>query len=82
MLNNLFKLKLPKITINQYLIGYQRLIVIEKKLGDSIIVDKVIRQIFLIYPDLYFFKTYQEMEKELDILVTNTNDDFLVIITN
>lgn len=81
MLSKLFIPKVLKTNVYQYLIGYQNLIVIDyQDFKDDIIVDKTIKKLILSFHNLYFFNTIFEMEEELELLINNTNDDYIVII--
>ena len=79
MLGGIFKPVVNKGKVYQFLIGYQHLIVIELK-KTNIIFDKLIEKLILKYDNIYFFSTFYEMEQELDSLITNTNENFIVIL--
>ena len=79
MLGGIFKPVVNKGKVYQFLIGYQHLIVIELK-KTNIIIDKLIEKLILKFDNIYFFSTFYEMEQELDYLITNTNENFIVIL--
>ncbi len=83
MLKDLFTPRSLKNDVNHYLIGYQHLVVINyQKTKEQIIIDQVIAKLFLSFVNLYFFKSYEEMERDLDLLITYTNENYLVIISS
>lgn len=81
MLGGIFKPIINKGNVYHYLIGYQHLIVIELKNKTNIIFDKLIENLILKCNNIYFFSTFYEMEQELDCLITNTNENFIVILS-
>ena len=81
MLSNLFKPKVTKNICYHTLIGYSNLIILElKDYKDEVIFDKTLSKLFLSFDNIYWFKSFTEMEKELDILIENTNENYIVII--
>lgn len=80
MLGGIFKPSIKKDKIYQYIIGKQHLLIIEISNKSSIINNKIIEDLFIKYENLYFFSSFFEMEQELDILITNTNENFVVIL--
>lgn len=82
MLSKLFIPIKRKINVYQYLIGYQRLIVFDYlDFKDDIIVDKIIKKIIVNCNNIYLFSSFEEMEKEFDLVITCTNEDYIVIIS-
>lgn len=81
MLKELFKPTIIKNNLYQFTIGYQNIIVLEiKNFKDSIIINKLLKKLILMKVMIYYFNTFEEMEKDLDILVDATDNDFIVII--
>ena len=80
MIGGIFKPVTNKGNVYQFLIGYQHLIVIELKKKTNIIFDNLIEKLILKFDNIYFFSTFYEMEQELDCLITNTNENFIVIL--
>ncbi len=81
MLSNLFKPKVINKKCYHMLIGNQHLIILEphyKK--DEMIFDKSLSKLLKTYDNIYWFSSYAEMEKELDILLNNTKENYIVII--
>ena len=79
MLGGIFKPKI-KDKLHQFLIGKQQLIVIELLKKDYIIFNNLIEKLMLIYDNIYFFSSFYEMEQELDCLITNTDENYIVIL--
>lgn len=81
MIGGLFKPLKENVVIHQFTIGKQTLIVFElinKK--NEIIINRIIEKLFINYPNLYFFNNFNEMEYELDELITYTNDNYIVVV--
>lgn len=80
MLGGLFKPN-KELLFYHYLIGKQHLIVIQLiKKYNQIINNRLIETLMCKYHNLYFFKTFEEMETQLDDLITFTDDDYIVVI--
>lgn len=59
----------------------QHIIIIEnKRYINQIIVNKQIAKVFMSFSNVFFFNNFAEMEQDLEILITYTDDDYLVII--
>ena len=78
------KLFVPHIIKDQFYhfqIAYQHIIIIEnKRYINQIIVNKQIAKVFMSFSNVFFFNNFAEMEQDLEILITYTDDDYLVII--
>ncbi len=81
MLEKLFIPKIIKDKVFHLQIGYQHLIIIDNYCyQNSIITNKKLEELFLFFPNLFFFDSLEEMENDLELLVRHTNDDYIVII--
>lgn len=81
MIEGLFKLKIKKDIINHFIIGYQHIIIIELfDKNELFISSRIVEKLLFKNIDIYFFNSYIEMEENLDILIENTNDNYIIII--
>ena len=81
MIAKLFFFFLIKDQVYHFQIGYQHIIIIEnKRYINQIIVNKQIAKVFMSFSNVFFFNNFAEMEQDLEILITYTDDDYLVII--
>lgn len=81
MIGGLFKPTKENVVIHHFTIGRQILIVFELiNKQHEIIINRIIEKLFINYPNLYFFNNFNEMESELDELITYTNDNYIVVV--
>lgn len=81
MIGGLFKPLKENVVIHHFTIGRQILIVFELiNKQHEIIINRIIEKLFINYPNLYFFNNFNEMEYELDELITYTNDHYIVVV--
>ena len=81
MIAKLFVPHIIKDQVYHFQIGYQHIIIIEnKRYINQIIVNKQIAKVFMSFSNVFFFNNFAEMEQDLEIVITYTDDDYLVII--
>lgn len=81
MIAKLFVPHIIKDKIYHFQVGYQHIIIIEnKRYINQIIINKKIAKVFISFPNIFLFNSFEEMEEDLEILINNTNDNYLVII--
>ena len=80
MIAKLFVPHIIKDQVYHFQIGYQHIIIIEnKRYINQIIVNKQIAKVFMSFSNVFFFNNFAEMEQDLEILITYTDDDYLVL---
>lgn len=85
MLKDLFKPKVIRDSVYHFKIGYQNILVFElNQYKENLIFNKKLNKILgnLLNLDykIYFFSSFEEMEEDLDELITNLYEDYIVII--